>query len=169
MRYFAGFMVWMMLCHLIACDSTPKKPKPQFTKTIKLIEYGIPVTLNAPEDAKVTNHSDNLMQDVLIEGDHYYVQIYGTSATTPDCKNLAQEALTDYKTTSSTFKEVVQQDDCGFIYSVQTERDTNTYYNFDYYSVKGNKTYRFTTTSGPLVDLDQQQVTFIYEAVKAQE
>ncbi len=169
MRYLVCSLIGVVLFHLMACDSTPKKPKSSFTKTVKLIEYGIPITLTAPEDAAVKDRSDNLMQDVLIEGDHYYVQIYGTSATNPDCKTLAQDALTDYKTTDGTFKKIVRQDDCGFVYAVQTERDTNTYYNFDYYSVKGNKTYRFTTTSGPLVDLNQQQVEAIYEAVKAQE
>lgn len=169
MRYLVYSIIGFVLCHLVACDSTPQKRPSPYTKTVKLIEYGVPVTLKAPEDAKVTNRSDNLMQDILIEGDHYYVQIYGTAATTPDCKNLAQEALTDYKTTDGTFKEVLQQDDCGFVYSVQTERDTNTYYNFDYYTIKGNKTYRFTTTSGPLVDLNQQQVQEMYEAVKGQE
>ena len=167
-RLLSLLLLWSLL-GWVACESGPTEPESTFTKTVQLIEYGIPVSIQAPEDAQVTNQSDNFMQDVLLKGTHYYVQIYGTPATTTNCNNLAQEALTDLKTTDPTFKQVVRQDDCGFIYAIQTENDTTTYYNFDYYAIKGNKAYRFTSTSGPLVDLNQSDLEAIYEAVKGQQ
>lgn len=169
MRTIASCLLFVALLSLIACESTPAEEKPAFTKTVNLLEYGIPVELNAPEDAKVVDASDDMIQDLRIEGDHYYVQIYGTVATRPSCKTLADEALIDYKTKNATFQRVVKQDECGFVYAVKTENDTTTYYNFDYFAVKGNKEYRFMSTTSPLVKLNQAQVEAIYEAVKNQQ
>lgn len=166
MKYLAFLTI---LCTLIiACDNTPAEPASTFTQELNLIEYGIPVTLAVPEGAKVKNNTDDFMQDVVVEGKDYYVQIYGMNATSLQCKTLADEALLDYKTTDAAFKGVVQQDPCGFLYKVAVDNDTTTSYNFAYFAVKGNKSYTFSTTAGPLTDFDQAQVTAIYEAVKAQ-
>jgi hypothetical protein len=158
----------LLLFVFTACDNTPPAPTSPFTSKTSLLEYGIPVTLSTPEGAKVTNNSDNLLQDVTIEGQDYYVQIYGSGATTTDCAKLAQEALTEYKTTDAAFKRVVEQDNCGFMYELEVDNDTTKSYNFVYFTIKGNKAYNFTTTAGPLADFDQADVKAIYDAVKAQ-
>lgn len=109
------------------------------------------------------------MQDVVVEGKDYYVQIYGSNATSLDCAQLAQDALMDYKTTDAAFKGVTQNDSCGFMYAIQVENDTTKSYNFAYFSIKGNKVYTFSTTAGPLTDFSQEEVAAIYEAVKGLE
>ncbi len=146
-----------LLLTLTACDNTPPAPESPFTSTTNLLEYGIPITLPTPEGATVRNNSDNFLQDVRIEGEGYYVQIYGTSASTTDCKQLAQDALTDYKTTDATFKRVVEQEDCGFLYEIEVDNDTTTYYNFAYFVVQGNKAYTFSTTTGPWPNLTKRK------------
>lgn len=168
MKYFACFLAITLLT-LTACNNTPTQPDPIFTHQMNLLEYGIPVTLPTPEGATVKNNSDDFMQDVVVEGKDYYVQIYGSSATSLDCANLAKEALLDYKTTDAAFKGVVQQDSCGFLYKVEVDNDTTTSYNFNYFAVKGNKAYTFSTTAGPLTDFSKEEVEAIYEAVKAQQ
>lgn len=154
---------------LAACNNTPPQPDPIFTNKLNLLEYGIPVTLPTPNGATVKNNSDDFMQDVVVEGKDYYVQIYGSNASSLDCAKLAQEALMDYKTTDAAFKGVVQKDTCGFLYKVEVENDTTTSYNFNYFAIKGNKAYTFSTTAGPLADFSKEEVLAIYEAVKAQE
>lgn len=167
-QYRLFFFLGLVLS-IIACDNTPSKPVPVFTNKMNLLEYGIPVTLPAPEGATVKNNSDNFMQDVVVEGKDYYVQIYGSNATSLNCEKLAQEALLDYKTTDAAFKGVVKQDSCGFLYKVKVDNDTTTSYNFAYFAIRGNKAYTFSTTAGPLTDFSQEEVTAIYEAVSAQE
>ncbi|MGH1338394.1 MAG: hypothetical protein ACRBFS_19920 [Aureispira sp.] len=162
-------LLFFALLGFVACDNTPPKPDPIFTNKMNLLEYGIPVTLLAPEGATVKNNSDNFMQDVVVEGKDYYVQIYGSNATSLDCAKLTQESLLDYKTTDAAFKGVVQQDPCSFLYKVEVDNDTTTSYNFAYFAIRGNKVYTFSTTAGPLTDFSQDEVTAIYEAVKAQE
>lgn len=165
MKYIAFFALF---CTLIACDSTPAEPVSPFTQELNLMEYGIPVTLPVPEGATVKNNTDDFMQDVVVEGKDYYVQIYGSNSTSLQCEKLAEESLLDYKTTDAAFKGVVQQDPCGFLYKLEVDNDTTTSYNFAYFAVKGNKAYTFSTTAGPLADFDQGKVAAIYEAVKAQ-
>lgn len=164
-----NFIYLVVLLSFVACDNTPPKPKSTFTNKTNLLEYGIPVILPTPEGATVKNNSDDFMQDVVVEGKDYYVQIYGSNATNLDCAKLAEESLVDYKTTDAAFKGVVQQDSCGFLYKVEVDNDTTTSYNFAYFAIKGNKAYTFSTTAGPLTNFSQEQVTAIYEAVKAQE
>jgi hypothetical protein len=155
---------------LMACE-TPKKPtvKDIFPKQLDLLQHGIPIKIQVPEDAQVTNRSDNFMQDVLIEGTNYYVRIYSNGATSPQCATITKEALAEVKKTNPTFKKTILEEDCGFIYEVQISGDTTKCYNFNYHAVKGNKSYSFSTTTSRRQPFSKQAVEHIYQAVKEQE
>ncbi|WMX16176.1 MULTISPECIES: hypothetical protein [unclassified Aureispira] len=155
---------------LMACE-TPKEPtiKDVFPKQLDLLQHGIPIKIQAPEDAKVTNRSDNFMQDVVIEGTDYYVQIYSQGASSPQCTAMATEALDDIKKTNPTFQKTILEEDCGFIYEVQIPGDSTKCFNFNYFAVKGNKSFSFSTTTGRRQPFSKEEVEHIYQAVKEQE
>ena len=155
---------------LMACE-TPKEAtiKDVFPKQLDLLQHGIPIKIQVPEDAQVTNRSDNFMQDVLIEGTNYYVRIYSNGATAPQCATMAEEALQDIKKTNPTFKKTILEEACGFIYAVQIPGDTTTCYNFNYQTVKGNKSFSFSTTTSRRQPFSKEAVENIYQAVKEQE
>jgi hypothetical protein len=155
---------------LIACE-TPKEAtiKDIFPKQLDLLQHGIPIKIQAPEDAKVTNRSDNFMQDVVVEGTDYYVQIYSQGATSPQCATMSSEALMDIKNTNPTFQKTILEEDCGFVYEVKIPGDSTKCYNFNYYAVKGNKSFSFSTTTGRREPFGKKVVENIYWAVKEQE
>lgn len=160
----------VILLGLTACEE-PKEPtaKDVFPKQLDLLQHGIPIKIQAPEDAKVTNRSDNFMQDVVVEGTDYYVQIYSQGASSPQCNAMATEALADIKKTNPTFQKTILEEDCGFVYEVQIPGDSTTCYNFNYFSVKGNKSFSFSTTTGRRKPFSKKEVENIYQAVKEQE
>jgi len=155
---------------LMACE-TPKEAtiKDVFPRQLDLLQHGIPIKIQVPEDAKVTNRSDNFMQDVLIEGTNYYVRIYSNGATSPQCSTITKEALAEVKKTNPTFKRTILEEACGFIYEVQISGDTTKCYNFNYHIVKGNKSFSFSTTTSRRQPFSKKVVEHIYQAVKEQE
>lgn len=154
---------------LAACQSGASSEaslEERFPKKLNLLEYGMPFSIQVPADAKVKDQSNKFIQDLVIEGQDYYLQIYGQDAAAATCNALAQEAQTDLKTTSGTFKKMVTTEDCGFLYQVETPNDTNKYYNFAWYRIQGNKSFNFSTTaSRQLFTLDQ--VEAMYTAAKS--
>jgi hypothetical protein len=159
-----------ILLGVIACE-TPEEStiKDIFPKQLDLLQHGIPIKIQVPEDAKVTNRSDNFMQDVLIEGTNYYVRIYSNGATAPQCSTITEEALIDIKKTNPTFRKTVLEEPCGFIYEVQIPGDSTKCYNFNHYTVRGNKSFSFSTTTSRRQPFSRKTVEHIYQAVKEQE
>ncbi|BDS13483.1 hypothetical protein [Aureispira anguillae] len=158
-----------ILLGIVACQPPEPTIEDLFPKQLNLLQHGIPIAIQTPEDAKVTNRSDNFMQDVIVEGTDYYVQIYSQNATALSCSDLATEAQREIETgANTTFQRMIKEEDCGFIYEVQAAGDTTKCYNFSYYRVQGNKSFSFSTTTGRRKPFTQEQVERIYEAVKAQ-
>lgn len=157
-----------MLLGVMACESPESTVEDLFPKQLNLLQHGIPIAIQAPEDAKVSNRSDNFMQDVVVEGTDYYVQIYSQNASSPSCTAMASEARADVQKSNETFQRMIIEDDCGFLYEVQVPGDTTKCYNFAYYRVQGNKSFSFSTTTGRRKPFTQEEVTRIYDAVKAQ-
>lgn len=161
-------LFFLVILVVTACQEAKPTTEMLFPKQLNLLQHGIPIALQVPEDAKVSNRSDNFMQDVVIEGKNYYVQIYSQNATSFSCASLAGEAQSELKTSDPNFQKVVSQDDCGFVYEVQVPGDSTKCYNFNFFRVQGNKSYSFTTTTGRTKPFTLEQVQQIYAAVKEQ-
>lgn len=157
-----------MMVAMMACQNIPQEQsiKEIFPKQLNLLQHGIPIAVQAPEDAKITNRSDNFMQDLVIEGTDYYVQIYGKGASSPRCSTLAKEALAEIKVSNETFQRVVLEDECGFVYEVQAIGDTTKCYNFAHFKVQGNKSFEFSTTTSRRKPFTQKEVENMYKAVQ---
>jgi hypothetical protein len=153
---------------IVACQAPESSVKDIFPKNLNLLQHGVPIAIQVPEDAKVTNRSDNFMQDVVVEGRDYYVQIYSHDATALSCTTLASEALSEIKVSNETFKKVISGDDCGFVYEVQVPGDTTKCYNFAYFRVQGNKSFEYSTTTGRRQPFTLEQVQNMYASMKEQ-
>ena len=82
-------LVWGMM----ACNSEPQSTLSE----LNLLEYGLPITVQAPDSAKVKKvDMGSIMKDVTIKhGEDYSIQIYASQATTNDIAKLKADKLND--------------------------------------------------------------------------
>lgn len=129
-----------------------------------LLEYGIPITIMAPDSAEV-NSSDlgGLIQDVTIKkGDDYYIQIYASDAETTDIARVKSAQLAEVKS-NRYFSKIVTEDMDGFVYETVID-STAINYGFRYMKVQGDKEFIFQT--GLVGSFTQEEAERMYEAVR---
>lgn len=137
-------------------DSAPKYPK------LDLMKYGFPVEINAPEGATVEKGDLGIMQDVTIKsGDEYYVQIFGSDATTINVSDIKNGQLTEVKA-SPFFSKIIEEHDAGFIYEKKIDDRIN--YDFRYTKILADKEYVYQT--GLVGTYTEEQVRSMYESVQ---
>lgn len=144
-----------------ACESNGTK---QDWVEKDLLQYGIPMTIMAPDSAEV-NSSDlgGLIQDVTVKkGEDYYIQIYASDAETTDIARVKSAQLSEVKS-NRYFSKIVQEESEGFIYETAIDSSTINY-GFRYLRVQGDKEYIFQT--GLVGNFSLEQVEKMYEAVK---
>ena len=74
-----------LLCLSCGQDTAELKP-------LNLIKYGLPVTIQAPDSAKVKTSDMGIIKDVVIsDGEQYAVQIFASKAMTVDVAKLKTE------------------------------------------------------------------------------
>lgn len=129
---------------------------------LDLLQYGVPLTINAPVDAEINATTLGNYPDVTIkeEASGYNLQIIGFPATSTDAAKVKSEELDSLKT-KSYFSKVVADYDHGFIY--ETDLDTINY-DFRLYKIQGNTQYTFQM--GFLGIYTQEQVEKVYDSVK---
>ncbi len=145
---------------LFACQNTSNTT----LKSLDLLQYGIPITIMAPDSAKVVAGSLSFSQDITIKSpaDKYDVQIFAYDATTTDLSTVKASHLAEAKS-NAYFSEIIEEEDAGFIYSTVFD-STSTNYGFKYLKIQGDKEYIFQTGLVGTFGLDD--VKMMYEAVK---
>ena len=75
-------LLTVLVTGLFACQNTSKTA----LKSLDLLQHGIPITIMAPDSAKVVAGSLSFSQDVTVKSptDNYDVQIFAYDATTTD-------------------------------------------------------------------------------------
>lgn len=131
-------------------------------KPLDLLEYGIPLTVMAPDSTEVNKMNlGGILQDVTLKnGEDYYIQIYASDATTNDIAKLKAEQLSEVKT-NKFFTRVVSEEEDGFIY--ETKIDT-TNFGFRYIYLQADREYIFQT--GLTGTYSLEEVERMMEAVK---
>lgn len=135
-------------------------------KPLDLMPYGIPVSVLAPDSArvKVENFGGGLIKDVTIkEGDDYYIQLYASGAETTDIARIKASLLADVKA-NRYFSKIVEEEEAGFIY--ETNIDSLISYGFRYIRVPGDMECVFQT--GLVGAFTLEEARRMYEAVKPQ-
>ncbi len=165
------FFLTILALGLVACEPAEPKIEEIFTKKINLLEHGVPVEIQAPEDAKVINNSTSFFQELRIEGQDYLVLVYGIGAGNPNCSAAASDKLAELKVDQYIkFGEVLEQQDCGFVYSLEAIGDTSKAYNFHHFRVQGNQLYHFTSSAGGRRPaFTKEQMRLMYKAVLPKE
>lgn len=133
------------------------------TEKLNLLKHGLPISINAPEDAKVVADDMGVMHDVTVQaGDGYFIQIYGSDAITIDAKAIYSDRKKDIEN-GPFFSEIVEEEATGMIYKKQIDEKTVDY-DFLYVKVQGDKEYIFQT--GLMGTFDESQVRTMYNSVK---
>ena len=159
MRSTIGFFVFALLI-FASCQNEPE------WKPLNLLEYGMPVTVLAPDSADVKKMNLVLQEDISIrKGEDYYVQIFGATATTRDAGEL-KESLKDEVLNNPFFSEMIEEGDHGFIYRDQIDSVHSTY-GFRFVRLIGDKEYVFQT--GLIGAFTEDQVRKMYDAVQYRE
>ena len=129
-----------------------------------LLEYGIPLTVNIPVDAKITKGNAGLIPEVYIEDSTSYfnIQINTLPATTTDVTKVKAEIMGEVKI-APYFTKLVQEDRDGFIYETTVD-STAISYHFKHCVVQGDNTYIFENSLISQPSLEEAQ--FMYETVR---
>lgn len=132
-------------------------------KEMSLLEYGVPITIAAPDSVNVKTMDFGLQRDITIQdGDNYSLQIYASDAITSDVKQVKDQQLAIVKE-NRYFKNVIEESDNGFIYQNQID-STKSNYGFRYVVLKGDKEYIFRT--GLIGSYTEEQVRKMYNSVQ---
>ena len=132
-------------------------------KPLDLMKYGIPLTVLAPDSAKVETMDLIVQNDVTIKkGDDYFIQLYASDASTTDLKKVKASQLEEVKA-NPYFSGIISEDDNGFVYKKQID-STNVNYGFKYIKIQGDKEYIFQT--GLIGKFSEESVMAMYDAVK---
>jgi len=151
--------IWSLLVLLIFCSCKDAVP----AEKLNLLKHGLPISIKAPEGAKVVADDLGVMQDVTVQsGENYFVQIYGSDAISIDSKAIFQEKKKEIEG-GPFFSEIVKEDETGMIYKKQIDEKTVDY-DFIYVKVQGDKEYIFQT--GLMGTFDESQVNTMYESVQ---
>jgi hypothetical protein len=129
-----------------------------------LMEYGVPVTIMAPDSATVkARNMGSLMKDVTVKGEgNYDLQIMASSATTSDLARVKAEQLATVKT-NRYFSRILSEEENGFLYEMEIDSN-NLNYNFRYIHLQGDQEIIFS--AGMASTLTQEEAERVYEAVK---
>ena len=145
---------------VFACQNTSKTT----LKPLNLLQYSIPMTIMAPDSAKVVSGSLSFSHDVTIksEADNYDIQIFAYDATTTNLASVKASHLAEV-TSNTYFSKIIEEEEEGFIYEM-TFDSTATNYGFRYLRIQGDREYIFQ--SGLVGIFNLKEVKTMYNAVK---
>lgn len=150
------FLIILSLFTLLACNNGPK------TEPLELMKYGLPIQIEAPQEAVVKANDLGFYKDVTVKhGDNYFIQIISTSATTTDVAVLKADQLREVRK-NPYFQEIVFEEPNGFIFRKQVDSLQN--YDFRYVKIQGSTEYIFQT--GLTGMYSEEDVKQMYASVK---
>ena len=147
-----GFFVFISL----GCKNNASLP------TLDLMKYGLPIEIKAPEGAEVVVDDMGFMKDCTVKaGENYSLQIVAGDAIETKAAVVTQKQK-ELVQKQAYFKEIVQEDEHGFIY--KKDIDGKEDYDFRYIRISGDKEYIFQT--GLMGTFSLEDVKAMYESVK---
>ena len=127
-----------------------------------LIEYGVPMTIRAPEGVEVDKRALGFQQDIVIKDDsEYNVQIFVSDAIVAT-EGAALQAQRELVEESPVFHQVIKNDENGFIFENKVD-STHSSFGFRYVKLMGGKEYIFQ--EGLMGNFSQSAVEAMYDGV----
>jgi hypothetical protein len=133
-------------------------------KPLDLMKYNIPLTIAAPDSAKVSaTNLSGIMQDVTIKSleDQYSVQVLASRASSSDMAKLKAEQL-DFVRSNRYFENIVREEEQGFIF--ENKIDTTSVFGFRYIIYQGDQEFVFQNAFDGTFNLAETEA--MYSAVK---
>lgn len=139
---------------LTACNSENVK-----TAEFDLIKYGISLTVTAPQNAVITQLSNNSEVWIVDSTSNFQIQIRKALTLTNDVIKVKEEELELVKSTTG-FSKIINEQDNGFVFE---ENFDETAYDFRYFVVQGDNKYIFQKifTSNPSLEEVEQIFTIV--------
>jgi hypothetical protein len=149
-----------VICILVACKSGLH----DFNLSEKdLLEYGIPITIQVPDSAKIKAMDWGIQKDVSISGiPGYSLQIFSSKASTHDL-TLAIKDLKQTVEDGVYFSKFVMEEPDGFIFEMMI--DTLINYDFRHLKIQGDNEYLFQ--AGMSDSFTQKEVEKLYQISKS--
>ena len=119
------------------------EPKDADLVEMDLLSYGMPIVIQAPEDALVETMDLVVQKDLTVKKDDYFIQIFESSATTYDVPAIKSRLLSEVQG-NRYFQKIITEDPDGFIYETAID---SSYVNYGFRRVRlqGDKEYVFQT------------------------
>ena len=133
-------------------------------RELDLTTYNIPVTIQAPDSAKVVTGSlTGPIDDVTVKSpaDRYAVQILASAASTNDMARLKAEEL-ELVRENRYFEKIVSEEPAGFVF--ENRIDSTALYGFRYIVYRGDREIVFQNTFDGVYTLEEIQR--MYDSVK---
>ncbi len=152
------FFVFFFTALIVGCGGSGSS-----YKELNLLQYGLPLTIMAPDSTEVTVAELGMSKDVAIKaGEDYSINVLASDAYSTDVKQLKTDELEAIKT-GRYFSKVVKEEDAGFIYETVVD-STEVSYGFVYMRVKGDREYKIQ--NGAFGKYTLEQVEDMYASVK---
>jgi len=124
---------------LFSCKDGSKSSSPN---SLDLMKYGVPYSINAPDDVSITKVGSGKLEDISIRNKSGYdVQLFmgdAFSSNLEKLKSIKKEEITS----NPTFKKIIEEFENGFIYEKISDIG-NRNYDFVVIIVQGNKEINF--------------------------
>ena len=129
-----------------------------------LLEYGIPLTILAPDSVDITKTNYGVSKEVTIQSENsqdYNVQIYLAEATTSDEEKVKAQQL-EMLQQMPIFSKIILDEPTGFIYETLTDSTLHSF-GFRRVLIQGAREYIFQTGIGTYT---KEQAEKMYHATK---
>ena len=147
----------VFLLGLSACSN-----EESFTlQPLDLSQYGIPVTIQAPDSAIVKKSQIGDWDDITVKKDAYSLQILGKKAPNYSAEKMKEEELATVQN-DRVFSKILKEESTGFLF--ENEIDSVKGYDFRYFYMQGDRV--FTFQKGFTDNFTEGQAKQAYGAVK---
>ncbi len=158
MKNFCVVLSFLFL--LGSCQSDPTSS----LSPLSLLPHGIPITIMAPDSAKVKTMDLLVQKDITVKGENGYdLQIFASDATSTDVSKIASELKGEVKNNPYFSKIIDETDSNGFIYETKLD-STNISYGFQLVRVMGDREYIFQNAL--MGTFSEAEIRTMYHAVK---
>ena len=155
-----AFLSLALILGACAGENAQAKWKPK-----SLLQYGVPVTILAPDSVTVETMDFKVQRDITVDGgEDYALQIFASEASTSVLSELKANQLEEIKA-NPYFSEIVSEEEGGFIYKTVVD-STLINYGFKHFRIEGDREYVFQTSM--IGTFSQEAVEKMYEAVQPQ-
>jgi|JI7StandDraft_1071085.scaffolds.fasta_scaffold14437_2 hypothetical protein len=134
----------LIIMLLGSCDA-----KRNTQKGTDLLKYGIPYTLDAPEQSTITKSQTGRLAAVNVKDGHGYdVQVFMSDANTNNLIKLKQDKK-DAVTAHPAFNKIIEEFDQGFIYE-KKDIEGDLSFDFELIVIQGDKEINFQAGNSKL-------------------